>query len=104
MKKIVIFKKLISYIYSIWEVIPTRKIKGDVKKKVIKCEKCGKVHSLYHDCNQITISHGVVFKDDRKCYNWNCIMNESPSIYKIEERILDNILNNPKENPLLIYE
>ncbi|GAG74943.1 unnamed protein product, partial [marine sediment metagenome] len=25
-------------------------------------------------------------------------------IYKIEERFLDSILNDPKENPLLIYE
>ena len=75
-----------------------------MKKKVIKCEKCGKVHALYHDCDQITISHGVVFEDDRKSYGWNCSITDASSIYKIEERILDSILNNPKENPLLIYE
>jgi hypothetical protein len=80
------------------------KKKGDVKKKVIKCEKCGKIHALYHDCNQITIGHGVVFEDDRKSYDWNCFITNASSIYKIEERILDSILNNSKENPLLIYE
>jgi len=74
------------------------------EKKVIKCEKCGRVHALYHDCNQISISHGVVFEDDRKRYDWNCFITNASSIYKIEERILDSILNNPKENPLLIYE
>ena len=74
------------------------------KKKVIKCEKCGKVHTLYHDCNQITIGHGVVFQDDRKCYDWNCFIKDAPSIYKIEEKILDSIINSSKENPLLIYE
>lgn len=74
------------------------------KKKVIKCEKCGKVHALYHDCIQITIGHGVVFQDDLKCYDWNCFITDASSIYKIEERILDSVLNNPKENPLLIYD
>jgi len=61
-------------------------------------------HALYHDCNRISIGHGVVFDDDRKCYDWNCCITDAPSIHKIEERILDSILNNPKENPLLIYE
>ncbi len=61
-------------------------------------------HALYHDCNQISIGHGVVFEDDRKFYDWNCSITDAPRIYKIEERILDSILNNPKENPLLIYE
>jgi len=75
-----------------------------VKKKVIKCEKCGMHHALYHDCNQISINHGVVFEDDRKCYDWNCLITDALSIYKIEERILDSILNDSKENPLLIYE
>ena len=74
------------------------------KKKVIKCEKCGKIHALYADCEKITIGHGVVFKDDRKVYDWNCYITDASSIYKIEERILDSILNNSKENPLLIYE
>ena len=75
-----------------------------MKKKVIKCEKCGKVHALYHDCDQITISHGVVFNDDRKSYDWNCFITNTSSICKIEETVLDSNLNNPKENPLLIYE
>ncbi|NHJ19742.1 MAG: hypothetical protein EAX91_02275 [Candidatus Lokiarchaeota archaeon] len=81
------------------------KKKGDVKKKVINCEKCGRIHALYADCDKITIGHGVVFEDDRKCYDWNCFITEASSIYKIEERILDSILNeDAKENPLLIYE
>ncbi len=71
---------------------------------MIKCEKCGSHHALYHDCDQISIGHGVVFEDDRKCYDWNCFKTDAPTIYQIEERILDSILNNPKENPLLIYE
>lgn len=74
--------------------------KGDVKKKVIKCEKCGKMHALYHDCDQITIGHGVVFEDDRKSYDWNCYIKDAPSIYIIEERILDSVLNSSKEYPL----
>jgi len=104
MKMIVRFIRFFSYLIHNWEHFPTQKIKGDVKKKVIKCEKCGKVHALYHDCDQITISHGVVFDDDRKSYDWNCFITDASSIYKIEERILDSILNKPKENPLLIYE
>ncbi len=75
-----------------------------MKKKVIKCEKCGMLHALYHDCNQISISHGVVFEDDRKRYDWNCSYTDASNIYKIKESVLDSILNNPKENPLLIYE
>jgi len=71
---------------------------------VIKCGKCGRHHALYHDCDQITIGHGVVFEDDRKCYDWNCFITDAPSIYIIEERILDSVLNKSKENPLLIYE
>ena len=74
------------------------------KKKVITCEKCGKIHALYHDCNQISIGHGIVFYDDRKCYDWNCSYTNTSNIYKIKESVLDSILNNPKENPLLIYE
>ena len=52
----------------------------------------------------MSISHGVVFHDDRKSYDWNCFITDASSIYKIEERILDSVLNNPTENPLLIYE
>ncbi|NVM19137.1 MAG: hypothetical protein HWN80_15590 [Candidatus Lokiarchaeota archaeon] len=67
---------------------------------MIKCEKCGKMHALYHDCDQITIGHGVVFEDDRKSYDWNCYIKDAPSIYIIEERILDSVLNSSKEYPL----
>jgi len=96
------FLNVISQYYSNWEYIPT-KTKGDVKK-VIKCEKCGKHHALYHDCNQNSISYGVVFQDDRKYYDWNCFLTQASSIYKIEERILDSYFNNSKVNPLFIYE
>jgi len=73
-------------------------------KKLIKCEKCGKHHALYHDCNQNSISHGVVFHDDRKSYDWNCFLTQASSIYKIEERILESYFNGLKVNPLLVYE
>ena len=96
------FLNVISQYYNNGEYIPT-KTKGDVKK-VIKCEKCGKHHALYHDCNQNSISHGVVFQDDRKCYDWNCFLTKASSIYKIEERILDSYFNNSKVNPLFAYE
>jgi hypothetical protein len=85
-------------------IISRDKIKGAVILKMISCKKCGRIHALYHDCNQISIAHGVVFEDDRKCYDWNCSNSNASNIYKVEERILDSILDNPKENPLLIYE
>ena len=85
-------------------IISRDKIKGAVILKMISCKKCGRIHALYHDCYQVSLLHEHLLEDDRKCYDWNCFITDTPGIYKIEEKILDSILNNPKENPLLIYE
>ena len=67
-----------------------------MKKIVLKCEKCGTNHLLYHECNQNSIIHGVVFQDDRKFYDWNCFLTKASSLYKIEERILDSYFKDLK--------
>ena len=71
-------------------------------KKMIKCSKCGKYHSLMHECNQMNLK-GVIFADDRKCYDWNCNCPSNSALYEIEERILSSFINS-KANSMLIYE
>ena len=52
-------------------------------------------------------SNGVIIKDDRKNYEWNCI-DYNANIVNIQEEILANYIkikvNEKNENPLLIYE
>ncbi|MFX1317023.1 MAG: hypothetical protein ACFE9T_14265 [Promethearchaeota archaeon] len=52
-------------------------------------------------------SNGVIIKDDRKNYEWNCTDYNS-NIVNIQEEILANYIkikvNEKNENSLLIYE
>ena len=63
--------------------------------------KCGEEHpeGSYH-----YIHCGIMFNNDRKNYEWNCNITDASSIFKIEERILDDYMNKSKANSLLVYE
>lgn len=71
------------------------------KKLMVKCLKCGENHprGSYH-----FIHCGIMFNNDRKNYGWNCMITDAPSIYRIEEKILDNYLSNSKAPNILVYE
>lgn len=68
---------------------------------MVKCLKCGENHpkGSYH-----FIHCGIMFNNDRKYYGGNCIISDAPSIYKIEEKILDNYLSNSKAHDILVYK
>ncbi|MFX1497682.1 MAG: hypothetical protein ACFFBH_09165 [Promethearchaeota archaeon] len=65
-----------------------------------KCLVCGKEYTkgTYHE-----IHCSVVFKDDRKSYDWNCSDFNSSKLHEIEERIIATYIRD-KTNPSLIYE
>jgi Lrp/AsnC family transcriptional regulator for asnA, asnC and gidA len=63
---------------------------------MVVCPKCGEEYSLgrkiYHQCKEgYSISHGVIFKDDRKNRPWNC-----QSLDKIDKNILNILQKNNK--------
>lgn len=68
---------------------------------MVKCLKCGEEHPAgsYH-----FIHCGIMFKNDRKEYEWNCNLANASSIFQIEEKILDDYMNKSKTSSLLIYE
>ena len=69
---------------------------------MIKCSKCGKYHSLMHECDQMKLK-GVILADDRKYYDWNCCAPKSTEVFKIEDRILRSYVSS-KANSIFIYE
>ncbi|MFX0057129.1 MAG: hypothetical protein ACFE85_01830 [Candidatus Hodarchaeota archaeon] len=64
-----------------------------------KCPNCGKEYAYgsYH-----YIHCGVIYKDDRQCYDWNCT--KPVNLEKIEEKIIARFVSNSKVNSLLVYE
>jgi Lrp/AsnC family transcriptional regulator for asnA, asnC and gidA len=62
---------------------------------LVTCPKCGEEYSLgrkiYHSCEGFSISHGVVFNDDRENRPWNCI-----SIDETDKEILNILQENNK--------
>ena len=59
---------------------------------MFKCEKCGKEYSygrkIYHECNDNSMTHGVIFEDSKK----------------FQEKIIESYLSNSKADSLYIYE
>ena len=68
---------------------------------MVICSKCGKE---YQDGTYHSIHCSVMFKDDRKIYDWNCFKPENLKLYKIEEKIISSYINNSKPKSLLLYE
>lgn len=64
-----------------------------------KCLICGQEYTngVYH-----SIHCGVVYKDDRKCYDWNCNCTNL-KLHEIKERIISSYVSH-KANSQLIYE
>jgi len=62
---------------------------------MVTCPKCGEEYSLgrkiYHECEEFSIEHGVIFNDDRKNRPWNC-----DSIDETDKKILNILQNNDK--------
>jgi Lrp/AsnC family transcriptional regulator for asnA, asnC and gidA len=62
---------------------------------LVTCPKCGEEYSLgrkiYHSCEGYSISHGVVFNDDRKNRHWNCY-----SVDEMDKKILNILQENNK--------
>jgi hypothetical protein len=71
-----------------------------IVKKMKKCLVCGKE---YADGSYHTIHCGVVYRNDRKSYDWNCNKVEKLKLHEIEEKIIASFINN-KPSSLLIYE
>lgn len=65
-----------------------------------KCLICGKE---YADGTYHAIHCGLVYKDDRKFYNWNCSKIIGSKLHEIEEKIIMDYINN-KSNSLLSFE
>ncbi len=68
---------------------------------MVKCMKCGENHpeGSYH-----FIHCGIMFNNDRKCYDWNCTIENASSIYKIQEKVLESYISNSKVSNILVYE
>ena len=62
---------------------------------MVSCPKCGEEYSLgrkiYHECEEFSIEHGVIFNDDRKNRPWNC-----DSIDETDKKILNILQKNDK--------
>lgn len=65
-----------------------------------KCLVCGKeyVKGTYHG-----IHCSVIYKNDRKSYDWNCSSFKSSKLHEIEERIIASYIGS-KSKLSLIYE
>jgi hypothetical protein len=63
------------------------------------CSKCGKEYSYgsYHH-----IHCGIVYKDDRKAYGWNCV--PSKDLCEIKERIIESFMKPSKIDSLYTFE
>ena len=75
---------------------------------MLNCEKCGKKYSygrkIYHECDNIAVSQGVIFADSKSNHDWNCVSTLNSTLSQIEERIIESYLVSSKVDSLYIYE
>ncbi len=80
---------------------------GD-ERNVLNCEKCGVEYSygrtIFHECDDNIITHGVIFENSKNYHDWNCVSALDSDLYQIEEKIIESFISNSKAGSLYLYE